>query len=49
VLNINDFLCFAGRLAAGDSSANCDGSTVPPVLNVGDFACFMAGYAAGCP
>jgi len=49
VLNVNDFLCFLNRYAAGDPLANCDGSVVPPVLNVNDFACFLNAYAAGCP
>src|SRR5678816_4811569 len=26
VLNINDFMCFLNRFAAGDPYANCDGS-----------------------
>jgi hypothetical protein len=49
VLNVNDFICFQGRFAAGDPAANCDGSTAQPVLNVNDFICFQAAYAAGCP
>lgn len=49
VLNVNDFLCFQARFAAGDPYANCDESTSPPVLNVNDFLCFMARYAQGCP
>lgn len=48
-LNVNDFVCFQTRFAAGDIYANCDDSTVPPVLNVADFVCFMNGFAAGCP
>lgn len=49
VLNVNDFVCFANRFAAGDPYANCDGSTAPPLLNVNDFLCFLNEYAAGCP
>jgi hypothetical protein len=30
VLDINDFVCFLDRFAAGDAYANCDGSTTPP-------------------
>jgi hypothetical protein len=30
-------------------TANCDGSTVPPILNVNDFVCFMNAFAAGNP
>jgi hypothetical protein len=37
------------KYAAGDSYANCDGSTSAPVLNVADYICFMNKYAAGCP
>jgi hypothetical protein len=48
-LNVNDFVCFITRFAAGDPWANCDGSTQPPVLNVNDFVCFQASFAAGCP
>jgi len=49
ILNVNDFQCFMNKFAAGDSYANCDGSTAPPILNVADFICFMNKYAAGCP
>ena len=49
VLNVNDFVCFQSRFAAGDPYANCDGSTVAPTLNVNDFICFQALVAAGCP
>ena len=49
VLNINDFVCFQSRFAAGDPYANCDGSTAQPVLNINDFVCFQARFAAGCP
>jgi hypothetical protein len=48
VLNVNDFVCFQARFAAGDLYANCDNSTTPPVLNVNDFMCYMTKYAAGC-
>jgi len=48
-LNVNDFICFQGKFAAGDPAANCDGSTTAPVLNVNDFICFQQRYAAGCP
>lgn len=47
-INIEDYICFLSRLAAGDPYANCDGSTTPPVLNVNDFICFLAAAAAGC-
>jgi hypothetical protein len=49
VLNVNDFVCFQQRFAAGDPYANCDGSTTAPVLNVNDFVCFQQQFAAGCP
>lgn len=49
ILNVNDFICFLNRFAAGDSYANCDASTIVPTLNVNDFVCFMNSYAAGCP
>jgi hypothetical protein len=49
VLNVNDFLCFVNRYAAGDPYANCDDSTAAPVLNVNDFLCFTNRFAAGCP
>jgi hypothetical protein len=49
VLNVNDFICFQSRFAAGDAYANCDGSTTAPVLNVNDFVCFQGRFAAGCP
>lgn len=48
-LNVNDFQCFVNRFAAGEASANCDGSTAAPVLNVNDFNCFLNRYAAGDP
>jgi hypothetical protein len=48
ILNINDFVCFQSKFAAGDPYANCDGSTAPPVLNINDFVCFQARFAAGC-
>jgi hypothetical protein len=48
VLNVNDFICFQSRFAAGDGDANCDGSTAEPVLNVNDFVCFQGRFAGGC-
>jgi hypothetical protein len=47
-LNVNDFVCFQGLFAAGNSLANCDHSTSPPVLNISDFVCFQSAFAAGC-
>jgi hypothetical protein len=49
VLNVNDFVCFMNRFAAGDPWANCDGSTTSPVLNINDFVCFQMKFASGCP
>jgi probable HAF family extracellular repeat protein len=49
VLDVNDFLCFQTRFAAGDSYANCDHSTQAPVLTVNDFVCFQTRFASGCP
>jgi len=49
ILNINDFVCFQARFAAGNSYANCDASTSVPILNVNDFICFQSAFAAGCP
>jgi hypothetical protein len=49
MLNVNDFICFQSKFAAGDSYANCDSSTSAPVLNVNDFICFQTKFAAGCP
>ena len=49
VLNINDFICFQSRFAAGEPAANCDQSTSTPVLNVNDFICFQQRFATGCP
>ncbi|MBL9032347.1 MAG: hypothetical protein JNM80_11670 [Phycisphaerae bacterium] len=49
VVNVADFICFLNKFAAGDSHANCDGSTSSPVLNVADFTCFLNAFAAGCP
>jgi hypothetical protein len=49
ILNVNDFICFQTRFAAGDSYANCDHSTTTPILNVNDFICFQTQFAAGCP
>jgi hypothetical protein len=48
ILNVNDFICFEARFAAGDPYANCDGSTFPPVLNVNDFICFENRMVRGC-
>ena len=48
ILNVNDFICFQQKYAAGDSYANCDNSTAAPVLNVNDFICFQQKYATGC-
>ena len=47
-LNVNDFICFQQKYAAGDGYANGDHSTTAPVLNVNDFICFQASFAAGC-
>jgi hypothetical protein len=49
ILNVNDFICFNNKFAAGDPGANCDGSTTPPALNVNDFVCFNNQFAVGCP
>ena len=49
VLNVNDFICFQTKFAAGDPYANCDGSTASPTLNINDFICFQQKFAAGCP
>jgi hypothetical protein len=49
VLNVNDFVCFLQKFAAGDPYANCDGSTMEPVLNIIDFTCFLQKFSAGCP
>jgi hypothetical protein len=49
LLNVNDFICFQGKFAAGDPYANCDHSTAAPVLNVNDFICFQTKFAVGCP
>jgi len=48
-LNVNDFLCFQTRFAAGAAYANCDGSTTTLVLNVNDFIWFQTRFASGCP
>ena len=48
ILNVNDFICFQQRFAAGDPYANCDASVVAPVLNVNDFICFQTKFAQGC-
>jgi len=49
ILNVNDYVCFNNRFAAGDSYANCDQSTNVPLLNVNDYVCFNNRFAAGCP
>jgi hypothetical protein len=49
ILNIDDFVCFINRYAAGEPWANCDGSTAEPVLNVDDFTCFLNQFVQGCP
>ena len=49
VLNVNDFICFQQKYAAGSLYANCDGSTTAPALNINDFICFQQQFAAGCP
>jgi len=49
VLSAPDYTCFMTRFAAGDSRANCDGSSTAPALNVGDFVCFSNAFVAGCP
>jgi hypothetical protein len=48
VLNVNDFICFQQKYAAGDAYANCDNSTTVPILNINDFICFQQKFAAGC-
>lgn len=45
ILNVDDFICFIDRFAAGDPYANCDGSTAEPILNIDDFGCFMNAFA----
>jgi len=47
-LNVNDFICFLNKFAAGDPYANCDGSTAPPVLSANDFQCFLNSFGRGC-
>lgn len=49
ILNVNDFVCFTNRFAAGSPYANCDNSTFAPILNINDYVCFTNRYAAGCP
>ena len=39
---------FQSKFAAGDSYANCDGSTIAPILTINDFVCFQSRFAAGC-
>lgn len=48
VLNVNDFICFQSKFAAGNPDANCDGSTNPPLLNINDFMCFLSQFARAC-
>ena len=48
-LNVNDFVCFINKFAAGDPYANCDGSTTPPILNANDFQRFLTAFSQGCP
>jgi hypothetical protein len=45
-LNVNDFVCFQTRFAAGSPNADCDQNAS---LNVLDFVCFQAAFASGCP
>jgi hypothetical protein len=45
---VNDFLCFLEKFAAGNTYANCDHSTTPPVININDFSCFLTKYSVGC-
>jgi hypothetical protein len=47
-LNVNDFICFLNKFAAGDTYANCDHGYTVPILNVLDFVCFLNSFAAGC-
>jgi hypothetical protein len=47
-ITVLDYNCFLNAYSAGDSYANCDGSTSPPVLNVLDFNCFLSAFNAGC-
>jgi hypothetical protein len=44
-LNVNDFVCFSQRFAAGEPYADCNHDQV---LNVNDFVCFQQAFAAGC-
>ncbi len=48
-LSAGDFVCFLARFRAGDSYANCDGSTSAPTLGAADFVCFLNAFRAGCP
>ncbi|MFN0133165.1 MAG: hypothetical protein ACKVW3_11660, partial [Phycisphaerales bacterium] len=43
-LNVNDFVCFLNKFAAGDTTANCDQSAALPSLNVNDFTCFLNAF-----
>jgi len=47
-LNANDFQQFLNTYSAGNSRANCDGTTTPPVLNANDFQCYLNAFASGC-
>ncbi len=40
---------FLNTFARGESYANCDAPTTPPILTAGDFQCFLNQFAAGCP
>jgi hypothetical protein len=48
ILNVNDFVCFLGAFATGESYANCDGSGIEPVLTANDFQCYLNAFVAGC-
>jgi len=43
-----DFNCFLNAFSSGQTYANCDNSTTPPVLNVLDFNCFLNKFSLGC-
>jgi len=45
VLNIFDFVAFAGLFATGEAVADCDGNGVLDVL---DFVCYHGVFQAGC-
>ena len=46
LLNVNDFICFQARFAAGDPYCDCDQNSA---LNVNDFVCFLHYFVQGCP